>query len=93
MAGAVATLLAMRVSDTVVRHNDGKTNVYCRLFFFRDRANGAGGADLAAASTLGAAETAFEGHLRLHERLQFVGGAENVVGALSDTELATRAAG
>ena len=92
VTGAIATLFAMTVGDTIVGNNNCKTYMDVTLLLACNGAYGTGRAYLAATGTLRTAKTSLIGHLRLHKRPQLSRGTEHTVGALAYTELACRAA-
>ena len=64
------------------------SDMYSRFVLGLYRPDGACRAYLGATCTLGSAETALEGHLRLHEPQGVGGGTQHVVRACTDAQLA-----
>ena len=92
VAGTVAALHASAVRQTVVRHQNGKTDMDICFLLRCDAVYSTSRAHLAAAGTLRTAESTFERHFRLHQRLQFIRGTQHPVRAFADAELTCRAA-
>lgn len=91
MAGAVAAAHAVGQGYAVGFHPNGMPYLYARLLGYGDGADGAGGAHLGAACALGAAIAALIRHLGLHEGHQVARGAQYLVGAIGDAQLASGA--
>lgn len=66
----IATLHTVAICHTIVRHDDGKSNMNVCLFFPADRVDSPCRADIATTGTFRTAPATLERHLRLQKRLQ-----------------------
>ena len=91
VAGTVAAVYAVGQRHAVLLYPHGVPYLCGRLVGQADGADGPGGADFGTTVALGAAVSAFVGHLGLHQAEQAGGGAQHLVGADRYAQLATGA--